>query len=227
MARLIALVALVVAPAVTAAAQPFPAPPAAPPPSPASGFAASVPPPAEEQPPTCDPTIAVFQAAVVFGGPARTRWDRALEGHGHLPSERLWGGDVTAMVRVAHWLYLGGRAGVRQREWPIEGDGDASATGGDLLFVSSARLGLGRAVAVGLDLGAGFAHVSLGIRDWAHGGAAARFHAGLFGAYRVGTRVNGLIRLGWDAYRLANVNRYGHDVDLGGLGLWLGVEVRR
>jgi hypothetical protein len=217
--------------AASAAAQP-PAVPMVPPgpmvqPGPAVPPGPAQPASWEAPPPEPDPVAnTLIQAAITFGSAAQTNWDRALEAHGYASSEGVWGGDATVLLRVSSWLFMGGRAGVRQRRWPRIGDGDLSATGGDLIAMGEARWQLGRIVALGMNAGIGLGHVSVVVRETASAGVSFRAVGGGFMAYRLALRLHALVRVGAEWFRWRNVNRFGHDVDLGGISLSLGIELR-
>jgi hypothetical protein len=212
--------------AAPAIAQPPPAP-WQPAPQPLPGVLRPGPAPAPAPPPRPDPIAStVIQAVMIFGGPAKTEFDRTLDSHGYGASESLWGGDGTVLARVSSWLHLGGRAGVRYRRWKRFGDGDLGATGADLLVLASARWQLGRIVGLGLDAGIGVGHVTVVLREQASAGVSPRFVAGGAMSYRITMRLHALVRVGYEWFRWSDANRFGDDLDLGGLALALGVELR-
>lgn len=169
----------------------------------------------------------VFQLFVGGGAPLDSSFDVALASHRYGDSPLMLIGDATLMTRIASWLWLGGRVGMRGRGWG-RNDGPPAVAGGlDALAVAHVRAHLGPIVDLGVVLGAGLGWGGASIQGAGTWAFAPRLSGYLQAGFRVaqGARIGA--RVGWDWFSMYDLDRYGSDLELGGPVLAIGFELRR
>jgi len=175
-----------------------------------------------------DPDLPV-QVSLAAGGGATvvgSSLDDALASHDYAVSSALFLGDITVLGRVLDWLSIGGRFGGRGRTF-VRNDGPGGTAGGvDLLVIVMARVQLGRVIELGVHGGAGGAVVGLDLHGAASSGVAPRLTAGVHVGFRVGRGVRLFLRGSYDFFRWFGADRYGDELELGGVSGALGIEVR-
>lgn len=166
------------------------------------------------------------QVSATVGAPFGSSLDANLGARGYGISPVWLGFDLTLVECLFDWFCVGGRLGARERGWDHPARTPALASGLDVLAVAQARA----YTPTGLDLA-----VQLGLG----GGAAViltEVPSSLFGAPRLNTAVHLGVRLedgfrlrvlaNYDWFIASDLDRYGSDLDLGGLGVALGFEAR-
>lgn len=169
----------------------------------------------------------VFQLFVGIGAALDSSLDGALAAHRYGDSPLVVLGDVSFLGRVTEWLYVGGRLGGRGRGWGSNDTSPAVAGALDVMAIAHLRAYLGRIVDIGAVLGLGVGWAGLTIQGAASTGLAPRVHGSAVIAFRLGAGVRLAARFGWDWFSMYDLDRYGHDLELGGPSLALGFEVRR
>lgn len=179
------------------------------------------------QPDADDPDLPFAMSFAASVGPVMpSSYDDALQSHAFGPGSPNAIFDGSLAYALARWLHLGGRVGVRGRGW-LRRDGDfAMTTGADLLGFAHARAHLGPVIDVGVIVGAGFGVTGLSIHRWTYFGLAPRLHGSLQLGFRFARGFRLFLRGGWDYFPWNDLDRGGHDIDLGGPLAGLGIEVR-
>ena len=168
-----------------------------------------------------------FQLFIGAGAPLESSLDRALASHRYGDSPLMWLADATLLTRVADWIWLGGRFGMRGRGWGSDRTAPAVAGGLDALAIAHVRAHLGPIVDVGVVLGVGLGWAALSIQGGGPWAFAPRVSGALQAGFRLapGARIGA--RIGWDWFSMYDLDRYGSDLELGGPTLSLGFELRR
>lgn len=181
------------------------------------------------RPEASDPQVPVafaFHFGVGYAMPSSI--DRALATH--LYSDQNGGvlvtGDFQLTYRVLEWLWLGGRLGFRGRGWGRDGAAGAHAGGFDLLGIIHLRSQVGRVFSLGAMLGGGGGAAGLLLNEAITIGASPRITGGVEIGFRLGTGIRLEIRGSWDYFPWFDIDRFGHDIDLGGPSVAAGLEVR-
>jgi hypothetical protein len=152
--------------------------------------------------------------------------DTALVSHDYAVSSAFYLGDVTVLGRIFDWLSIGGRFGGRGRTF-VRNDGPGGSAGGvDLQLIVMARAQLGRVIDLGVHVGGGGAVVGIALHDQAANGIAPRLTAGVHVGFRLSRGVRIMLRGAYDFFRWFSADRYGDDLELGGVSGALGIEVR-
>jgi hypothetical protein len=155
--------------------------------------------------------------------------DGALTARGYDASLAMPVFDLTLTARTVWWLFLGARVGTRWR--PIEppfgahGRERVDAAGVDALFIAELRAPLGPfEITPELGLGVAYAEVLQG--GLAITRATPRVTVGLGVSVWVVDPLRLVARIGWDLYRLADINDFGHALSIGGPSVGGGLEWR-
>ncbi len=155
--------------------------------------------------------------------------DGALSARGYGTSTPALGLDLALTVRAIWWLFLGARVGARWR--PLEPPNGAAAServdaaGVDALAVAELRVPLGP-VELAPDVAVGIAYAEVQQGGFTVARAAPRLALGATASFWIVDPLRIAARLGWDLYRIADVNDFGHDLSLGGPSLELALEWR-
>ena len=165
-----------------------------------------------------------------FGGGATlssSSFDSVLLSHDYANSGALYLGDVTVLGRVFDsWLFVGGRLGGRARTF-VRNDGPGGSAGAvDLQAIVMARFQLGRVIDLGVHVGGGGAVVGVALHDGASNGVAPRLTGGIHIGFRITRGVRLLLRGSYDFCRWFAMDRYGDELELGGLSAAVGLEIR-
>jgi len=154
-------------------------------------------------------------------------FDQALLSHDYAASSGFYLGDVTVLGRVFDsWLFVGGRFGGRGRTF-LRNDGPGGSAGAvDLQAIIMARFQLGRVIDLGVHVGGGGAVVGVALHDGASNGIAPRITAGIHIGFRVTRGIRIVLRGSYDFCRWFAMDRYGDELELGGLSAAAGLEVR-
>lgn len=174
-----------------------------------------------------DPDLPValsFTAAV--GAVMDSSYDRTIQALDFGPSSPILAMDGSLTYGVTPWLHVGGRVGTRGRGF-IRADGElAMASGVDVLAIAHGRFHIGSVIELGAILGGGVGVVGVSLRGATIFEAAPRLH----GAVQVGFRlVRGFhvhLRGAWDFFQWNDLDARGHDLDLGGPSIGIGIEVK-
>ena len=173
-----------------------------------------------------EPNLAV-SGTVFVGGSPEQKIDDVLDTLGYERSQLVLGGDVTLLASATEWLWIGGRLGIRYRDWAGTHAEDASAFGPDLLGIAEARLGVNDELFMSFSTGGGLGVVAFRLGGSSLTRLAPRFHlAGVVG-YEIEEWAIGIVRLAYDFFTASNFNEYGHDLPLGGVHLAAGLELRQ
>lgn len=152
--------------------------------------------------------------------------DAALVSHGYGESALIVTGDVAVLARATSWLYLGARIGGRGRGWNSNDVAPAVAGGLDALALAHLRVYAGPFLDLGASLGGGVGWASLTVENTATSFAAPRLHGSAVVGFRLAEGVRLCARVGYDWFPVFDLDRFGHDLDLGGPTVALGLEVR-
>jgi hypothetical protein len=224
--------AALVAVSSTASAQTW-APAWSPPPSaaPGSGQAPIAPSPSR----TAGPGLRLEDSDIALRGvfsvafPPSDTLDGALVSRGYSSSEATLGIDLALTLRAVGWLFVGGRIGSHWRTLaPVSGDTARDlvrASGIDLLAVTELRIPLG-GFELAPDVAAGIAYAEVVQGEGSVTRAAPRFSLGVSMSMWLSEPLRVVGRLGWDLYTVHNVNRFDHDIGLGGTRFDVGLEWR-
>lgn len=170
------------------------------------------------------------KAAIDLGVSAGFTTDESLDdllaGLGYDGSTGVLGGDLTAVFGLTDWLFAGGRALVRGRDWPRAGEAPATATGVGVLAVVEARLAVRPSVDFVLSAGAGGGGIGLRLNDGNDAGAAPAGWLGLALVSAVDEHAGVFARFGYEYFEAVDLGGRGYDLNLSGGTLALGVEVR-
>lgn len=155
--------------------------------------------------------------------------DGALTARGYDASLAMPVLDLSFTRRTVWWLFLGVRIGTRWR--PIDPPFEAPArervdvAGVDALALAELRIPLGAfEISPEFGVGVGYAEIHQGGTSIAR--AAPRVALGLSTSVWVVDPLRFVARIGWDLYRLADVNDFGHALSLGGPTVGCGLEWR-
>ena len=228
-AGLVALLALAT-PASIAEAQP--PPPVgdefgAPPPASTPAVPAAQDAPSDEPDPEADPGIS-FALAFVIGVATQERFDRVLAALGYEESGAVFGGDAAVMLPLAPWLWLGGRAVLRSRNWARSGGEQAAhAFGAGLLLTIEARAAAGDVLGFSFGAGAGGGPISMRIGEGVESPLAPAASAYVRITTRVGEGAHLFGRFEYAFFEAANLRDTDLDVSLNGVTFGFGMEVRR
>lgn len=179
------------------------------------------------QPDAVDPELPValsFFANV--GVVMQSSYDVAIQSHAYGPASPNGSFDASLTYGVTRWLHVGGRLGVRGMGW-LRRDGDfAMAMGTDAMAIANARIHLGPIVDLGITLGGGIGVAGLSIHRTTLVGVTPRLHASLQLGFRLARGFHIFLRGAWDYFPWNDIDRAGHDIDLGGPVVGLGIEVK-
>lgn len=181
------------------------------------------------RPDPSDPSLPVALSVHIGVGYAMpSSIDRALATHLYADQDGgvMMTGDFQLTYRALDWLWLGGRFGFRGRGWGRNGDAGAEAGGFDLLGIVHVRGQLGRIFELGAMLGGGGGIAGLSLNGQTTVGASPRLTVSAEIAFRLTTGVRLQIRATWDYFPWFDLDRFGHDLDLGGPSVAAGFEVR-
>ena len=155
--------------------------------------------------------------------------DAALVSRGYSATNATLGFDVALTFRAVGWLFLGARLGSRWRTLDPPSGGTASdqvqVSGTEVLGVTELRIPLG-GVELTPDLAVGIAYAEVVQSGGSVTRAAPRFSLGFSTSLWLSEPLRLVARLGWDAYPVLDVNRFGHDIGLGGPRFECGFEWR-
>lgn len=175
-----------------------------------------------------DPDLPVAVQLSLGGGStvAGSSFDLVLQSHDYSSSSAFYLGDVTVLGRITDWFFLGGRFGGRARTF-VRNDGPGGTAGVvDLQLIGMVRFQLGRVIDLGVHAGAGAGVAGIALHDTASSGFAPRVTAGIHLGFRIGHGVRLMVRGSYDFCRWYGMDRYGDELELGGLSAALGLEVR-
>ncbi len=155
--------------------------------------------------------------------------DDALASRGYSTDRAALGLGFTLTHRAIWLLFVGARVGTRWRSLASNtgrgaGD-DVLISGTDVLAVAELRLPFG-AIELSPDVAAGVSYAEAVDSDGSVARAGPRFSAGVSFSFWIVDPLRLVARLAWDLYPVIDVNRFGHDVALGGPTLDVGVEWR-
>lgn len=179
-----------------------------------------------------DPADLDLPVAVMlsFGGGATlsgSSFDSVLLSHDYSNSGALYLGDVTVLGRVFDsWLFVGGRFGGRARTFSRNDGPGGSAGAVDLQAIVMARFQLGRVIDLGVHVGGGGAVVGVALHDGASNGIAPRLTGGIHVGFRITRGARLFLRGSYDFCRWFGMDRYGDELELGGLSAAIGLEIR-
>lgn len=183
------------------------------------------PPQAPPPPPIPAPHYSVeLQLRLAF--PAESSFDRALYSLRYDGFRVEPVGYVGVAVPVVEWFWIGGRYGMRGRQWTHTDQDAASVSAGDLLVTAQLRFSLGRTVELGVLVAGGAGFVNVQLNGVAAGQVVARFQAEATLAFKVGANFAIGPRVGWDYFQWDSMNRYDHGLDIGGPFIGIGLEGR-
>lgn len=215
---------LALATAAVAHAQPPPGGEFGPPPP--APTPAQAPAPAREVEP--DPPASVSIAlGIALGVATQEQLDDTLASLGYERSESVVGGDGTVLFAVTPWLWLGGRALLRARDWGREGHPSVSAMGIGLLAAAEARLTLGRSLGLAFEAGGGGGIASVRMNDSTDSPFAPAAYGGLRLLARLGVGAHFFGRFGYVYFEATDLGGTRLDVNLSGVTFGFGLEVRR
>lgn len=179
-------------------------------------------------PDTTDADLPVALRLFLGGGStlAATSLDLALRSHDFGAPQGLYMGDISILGRALEWLWIGGRLGGRGRVFPRNDGTGGDAGGVDLLALVELRFQLGRVFELGAHVGGGGGVAALRIRHDVAVSVVPRVTAGIHLAFRVSRGFRLFLRGAYDYFPWFDMDRYGDDLDLGGLSGAIGLEVR-
>jgi hypothetical protein len=179
------------------------------------------------EPDPADPDLPValsFTAAV--GVVMDSSYDRTIQALDFGPSSPIVAMDGAITYALVPWLHVGGRLGARGRGF-IRRDGElAMATGVDALAIAHGRFHLGTVVELGVILGGGLGVAGVSLRGTTLVGAAPRLHGAIQIGFRLARGFHVHLRGAWDFFPWNDLDAAGHDLDLGGPSVGVGIEVR-
>lgn len=181
------------------------------------------------RPDPSDPALPVALAFLVGVGYAMpSSIDDALATHlyADLNGAAVVTGDFQVTYRALEWLWLGGRFGFRGRTWGRDVSSPAHAGGFDLMAILHLRGQLGRVIDFGGLVGAGMGIVGLALNDTVSVGPAPRLSGGAELGFRLAPGARIVLRASWDFFQWFDLDRFGHDLDLGGPTIAAGLEIR-
>jgi len=170
-----------------------------------------------------------LRATFAVSLPPSDSLDDALASRGYSTDRAALGLDLTLTHRAIWLLFLGARVGTRWRSLASntgrsEAD-DVQISGTDVLAVAELRLPFG-AIELSPDVAAGISYAETVESDGSVARAGPRFSAGVSFSFWIVDPLRLVARLAWDLYPVIDVNRFGHDVALGGPTFDIGVEWR-
>lgn len=196
-----------------------------PPPTPMERPQAPLPPPHPEPPPIPPPQYSLeLQIRVAF--PDESSFDRAMSAFGYSGVRVEPVTYLGVQVPLLEWLWIGGRFGMRGRNWTHPDRDAAVVAAGDLLVTAQVRLALGRVVELGVLFGGGAGVVVTQLNGVAADQVVGRFQVEAIAAFRVGPNFALGPRLGWGYFQWEGMNRYDHGLDIGGPYFGLSLEAR-
>lgn len=167
-----------------------------------------------------------LQLALALGFPQRESYDAGLGAHGYAISLISLGVDVALLAGLHEGLSLGARLGVRERGWDHYSRAPAIASAIDALGVASyeVRSAVGVNFNAQVAVGVGAAMVAGESAGAPHLGPRAHVSAAISldpePAWTLGLRAH------YDWYTVTDIDAYGSDLDMGGVGLALFTEFR-
>lgn len=175
-----------------------------------------------------DPDLPVTYQLALGGGSTLTgaSYDAVLLSHDFAPSAALYLGDVTILGRLLDWLHLGGRIGGRARTFARNDGPGGSASVVDLQLILLVRFQLGRVIDLGVHVGAGAGVAGVVLHDDASLGVVPRITAGVHLGFRISRGLRIFLRGSYDFCRWYQMDRFGDELELGGLAGLVGLEVR-
>ncbi len=175
-----------------------------------------------------DPDLPVSLQLALGGGSTLmgSPFDAVLLSHDFGTSGAIYQGDVTILGRLLDWLHLGGRIGGRARTFARNDGPGGSASVVDLQLILLVRFQLGRVIDLGVHAGAGAGIAGLVLHDDASLGIVPRVTAGVHLGFRVSRGARIFLRASYDFCRWYQMDRFGDELELGGLAGLVGVEVR-
>ncbi len=176
-----------------------------------------------------DDADVALRATFGVGNAPEYTLDSALLSRGYSTNATL-GFDVALTFRAVGWLFLGARLGSRWRTIDAPSGGTASeqvqVSGTEVLGVAELRIPIG-GVELTPDVAVGVAYAEVVQTGGSVTRAAPRFSLGFSTSLWLSEPLRLVARIGWDAYPVLDVNRFGHNVGLGGPRLEFGLEWRR
>jgi len=201
-----------------------PAPAAEPTPQRAEGEPAAE--PDADPDPDPDPSVAL-QLALSLGPTTEEQLDEVMASLGYDRSASVFGGDLTVLLPLARWLWVGARAQLRARGWTRDDGEGAFAFGLALLAEAEARLAVSPSLQFGLYVGGGGGLISMRLNEAVDTPAAPAFVAGGRVVVRIAKGASVFGRLEYDYFLAPDFNDSGFDLSLSGMAFAVGVEVRR
>jgi len=184
--------------------------------------------PAEPPPPSLlETSTHAIDLAATFGFTTEESFDEALRAHGYSDTAGVFGGDVTSVWRLASVFWLGGRLGYRYRFWEQPGTPDVHASAFSAWLMAELRLPVGRVWEMGLTAGVGGGTVGVQMQDATEFHLAPAAVVGILMGFKIAGPVRVYTRFCYEYLEAANVNDWGHDVNLSGGSFAFGLEIRR
>jgi len=170
-----------------------------------------------------------LRATFAVSVPPSDSLDDALASRGYSTDHAALGLDLTLTHRAIWLLFVGARVGTHWRALASNAGrsaaDDVQISGTDVLAVAELRLPFG-AIELSPDVAAGISYAETVDSDGSVARAGPRFSAGVSLSFWIVDPLRVVARLAWDLYPVLDVNRFGHDVALGGPTLDIGVEWR-
>jgi|GEM_PF-4722251 len=189
--------------------------------------AAPLPPPAPDR--RLHQSDLALRATFAISLPPSDSLDDALASRGYSTDHAALGLDLTLTHRAIWLLFVGARVGTHWRALASNAGrsaaDDVQISGTDVLAVAELRLPFG-AIELSPDVAAGISYAETVDSDGSVARAGPRFSAGVSLSFWIVDPLRVVARLAWDLYPVLDVNRFGHDVALGGPTLDIGVEWR-
>lgn len=198
-------------------------PPASAPPGAAQGAQETAP---DAPDPEADPDVS-FALAFAIGIATQEQFDRVLGALGYEESGAVFGGDAAVLLPLASWLWLGGRAVLRSRNWARSGDAPAHAFGVGLLVTLEARAAVGNVLGFAFGAGAGGGPLSMRLGEAVESPLAPAASGYVRITTRVGEGAHLFGRFEYAFFEAANLRDTQLDVNLNGVTFGFGMEVRR
>lgn len=156
--------------------------------------------------------------------PVNSSFDDTLSERSISP-ELGWGMDLRLVHRAWKWLWIGGATGFRRRAYNSPGP-EVNAHGVDLRLALEGRFPIGSNFELTPHLGAGASYAAVSYNNVTEGGIAPRVSFGLAAGLWFAGDSRFVMRLDYDYYPTAYVNAEKQFVNLGGIGVYFGVEWR-
>lgn len=176
--------------------------------------------------PDLDPSLAL-QLALSLGPTTEEQLDEVMASLGYDRSASVFGGDLTVLLPLARWLWVGARAQLRARGWTRDDGEGAFAFGLALLAEAEARLAVSPSLQFGLYAAGGGGLISMRLNEAVDTPAAPAFVAGGRVVVRIAKGASVFGRLEYDYFLAPDFNDSGFDLSLSGMAFAVGVEVRR